>query len=221
MPRTARILKAGYPYHIVHRGNNKQGIFFDDGDRRKYLYLLKKYTGECGCSVFAYCLMSNHVHMLVVPDSEVSLPKTMQKLSLTYAQFINDKYARSGRLWESRYYSALIDKENYLLTVVRYIEQNPVRAKIVGKAVDYEWSSAQAIICGRKSFLASICDKYGIDRREYLKLIDEDLEESSVYAIGAFTKSGRSIASDEFYQKLKMVIDLGLRLGARGRPRKE
>ena len=115
MPRTARIVGVGYPHHIIQRGNNKQAIFFNDKDRKIYLYLLEKYSNECGCDIFAYCLMDNHVHLLAVPDTELALAKAMQKISLTYTQFINRKYNRTGRLWECRYYSSLVDEDAYLI----------------------------------------------------------------------------------------------------------
>ena len=150
MPRIARLVGAGYPHHIIQRGNNRQPIFFDDKDKLRYLHLLEKYSSECGCDIFAYCLMNNHVHILSVPDDNSALAKTMQKLSLTYTQFVNQKYNRTGRLWECRYYSALVDEERYLISVVRYIEQNPVRAKIVSQATEYPWSSAQLNIMAKE-----------------------------------------------------------------------
>ncbi|GAI54022.1 unnamed protein product, partial [marine sediment metagenome] len=131
MPRIARIVGIGYPHHIIQRGNNRQNIFFDQEDRLLYLKWLEKYSLECGCTIHAYCLMINHVHLLVVPQYNYSLAKTIQKLSLTFTQHINKKYKRTGRLWECRFYSALVDKEPYLWSVGRYIERNPVRAKIV------------------------------------------------------------------------------------------
>jgi len=98
MPRIARIVGIGYPHHIIQRGNNRQDIFFDQEDRRLYLKWLEKYSLECDCTVHAYCLMKNHVHLLAVPQNSYSLAKTMQKLSLRFTQHINKKYKRTGDL---------------------------------------------------------------------------------------------------------------------------
>jgi len=114
MPRVARIVSVGYPHHIIQRGNNREIVFFDNEDRCFYLELLKKHSPECGCKIHAYCLMSNHVHMLLVPLYSHSLAKALQKLSLRYTQHINKKYRRTGRLRECRFHSAIVDKDAYL-----------------------------------------------------------------------------------------------------------
>src|SRR3989338_11686878 len=111
MPRLARIVGVYYPHHIIQRGNNRQTVFFKDEDRSFYIEQLKKYSSECGCKIKAYCLMSSHIHILAIPAKEDSLAKTMQKLSLRYTQYINKKYKRTGRLWECRFHSAVVDEE--------------------------------------------------------------------------------------------------------------
>ena len=112
MPRIARIVASGYPHHIIQRGNNRGRVFFDEKDRQLYLKLLKKYTDESGCIVNAYCLMDNHIHLLLVPLHDDSLSKTMQKLGLRYTQYVNSKYKRTGRLWECRFHSCVVDKND-------------------------------------------------------------------------------------------------------------
>jgi putative transposase len=131
-------------------------------DRGKYIEFLKKYSGKWECPVIAYCLMGNHVHLLVRPKREESLHKMMQGLTLSYTQYVNRKYERTGRLWESRYHSCIIDTEYYLWAVARYIEQNPRRAKIVKKEEQYPYSSARAHIQGKKDERLR-----GIYQREY------------------------------------------------------
>ena len=133
MPRIARAVATGFPHHIIQRGNNKEKVFFDKKDRKQYLELLKKYSEKWNARIFAYCLMTNHVHLMIKPTKNESLYKMMQGVALCYTQFINRKYNRTGRLWESRYHSCVIDKDTYLWAVARYIETNPVRARIVGK----------------------------------------------------------------------------------------
>ncbi|MDO9289901.1 MAG: transposase, partial [Thermodesulfovibrionales bacterium] len=136
MARIARAVAAGFPHHVVQRGNNRENVFIDDEDRKKYIKLLKKYSGERDARILAYCLMSNHVHLLIKPKENDSLYKMMQGVTLCYTQFTNRKYSRTGRLWESRYHSCIVDKESYLWAVARYIETNPVRARMVKKAED-------------------------------------------------------------------------------------
>ena len=121
MPRIARIVAEGYPHHIIQRGNNRQAVFFDNEDRLFYLGLLRKYSRECASKVHAYCLMDNHVHILFTPRYHNSLAKTMQKLSLRFTQHVNKKHKRTGRLWECRFHSSLVDKEDYLSAMERSV----------------------------------------------------------------------------------------------------
>ena len=146
MPRIARAVAEGFPHHVVQRGNNREKVFFDKEDREKYLTFLKKYSDKWDSPLLAYCLMSNHIHLLARPKKEESLYKMMQGATLCYTQYINRKYQRTGRLWESRYHSCIVDKEKYLWAVARYIEQNPLRAKMAKRIEDYPYSSAGAHI---------------------------------------------------------------------------
>ena len=139
MPRIARVSAAGYPHHITQRGNNKDEAFFDDEDRRVYLDVLKRYKDKHKMKILAYCLMGNHVHVLAVPEKETTLARGIGGTNLLYTQYINRKYNRSGRLWQNRFFSSVVEEEPYLWAVIRYIEQNPVRAKLVKRAEDYEW----------------------------------------------------------------------------------
>lgn len=134
---------ADYPYHIVQRGNNRQVVFNDNQDREFYLARVFRYLEESNCGIYAYCLMDNHVHMLVNPKGGTALAKFMLKTSLTYTQYFNRKYKRSGRLWECRFFSSLVSDEKYLHAVRHYIEQNPVRAGVVTEANLYPWSSCR------------------------------------------------------------------------------
>jgi len=131
MPRIAGVCAAGYPHHITQRGNNKEKVFFDDEDRRLYLDILQRYKNKYGIKILAYCLMGNHVHLLVVPGQERALARAMGGTNLVYTQYVNRKYNRSGRLWQSRFFSSVVEEEPYLWAVMRYMEQNPVRAKLV------------------------------------------------------------------------------------------
>jgi putative transposase len=122
MPRIARAIATGFPHHIVQRGNNKEKVFFEKEDKERYLSLLSKYANKWNSTILAYCLMDNHVHLLAKPKSGESLYKMMQGVTFCYTQYVNKKYKKTGRLWESRYYSCIVDKERYLWSVARYIE---------------------------------------------------------------------------------------------------
>jgi putative transposase len=119
----------------------------------------------------AYCLMSNHIHLLTKPLSEESLFKMMQGLTLCYTQYINRMYGRTGRLWESRYHSCIVDHDKYLWAVARYIEQNPVRAKMVERAEDYSYSSARAHVNGSEDAVLGEDLFHNDRRRDYILLL--------------------------------------------------
>lgn len=220
MPRIARIVGIGYPHHLIQRGNNRQNIFFDQEDRRLYLKWLEKYSLECGCTIHAYCLMSNHVHLLVVPQYNYSLAKTMQKLSLTFTQHINKKYKRTGRLWECRFYSTLVDKESYLWSIGRYIERNPVRAKIVSKPEEYHWSSAKANLTSEEiSFIKPIWQD-DTEREEYVTFLNNPDKEEEIEIIKKSTISGKPIGSEEFLNQMVETLGITINRRPKGRPRK-
>lgn len=220
MPRIARIVGIGNPHHIIQRGNNRQTIFFADGDRYRYLELLKESSIKYSCKIHAYCLMENHVHILSVPQYNYSFAKMMQQLSLRFTQYINKKYKRTGRLWECRFYSALVDEENYLWSVCRYIERNPARAKIVNIPCEYKWSSAKDNTMEEKSSLIEpICKSY-IDMEEYIKFLNTPDKEDEIEMIKRSTFSGKPIGTREFITNIAKSLGIAINMRPKGRPRK-
>lgn len=140
MARPPRIQFPDALYHVIVRGNQQQALFSGDADRMAYLELLNRYKKKCGFILYAYVLMNNHVHLLVeTPEEPIS--KIMQMLNFTYAQYFNRKYGKVGHLFQGRYKSFLCDRDQYLLSLVRYIHLNPVRAKIAKEPHVYRWSS--------------------------------------------------------------------------------
>src|SRR5271157_5395495 len=154
MPRIARTVFAGVPHHVIQRGNRKEDVFFTSADRQRYLDLLKGYSQAHGLEILAYCLMTNHVHLVVVPPSETALADVLRPLHTRYAQHVNWTHELSGRLWQGRYFSCPLD-ESHCLTAVRYVECNPVRAGVVAKAEWYPWSSAASHVAPRSDALLS------------------------------------------------------------------
>lgn len=141
MARLPRLSLADVPQHVIQRGNNRQATFFADEDYTAYLDKLSDYGETYGVAIHAFVLMTNHVHLLMTPSTPTGVSQLMQSLGRTYVRYINHSYRRSGTLWEGRYKSTLVDEERYLLTLSRYIELNPVRARMVRHPRDYLWSS--------------------------------------------------------------------------------
>lgn len=154
MARLGRYFLPGQPLHVIQRGNNRAPIFFHDEDYTRYRDWLARAAAEQGCAVHAYVLMTNHVHLLVTPESADSLPRLMQSLGRRYVRSVNAAYRRTGTLWEGRYRAAPIDSEAYFLACCRYIELNPVRARMVAHPRDYRWSSYAAHARGARDALA-------------------------------------------------------------------
>lgn len=219
MPRIARVCAEGYPHHITQRGNNKETVFIDNEDRRNYLKILQRYKNKYGLQISAYCLMNNHVHLLVVPEDKTSLARGIGGTNLLYTQYINRKYKRSGRLWQNRFFSAIVEEEPYQWAVMRYIERNPVRAKIVKKAEEYPWSSAKTHVTGVKDELLS--KESWLDEKEmktYRKFLKEDNIEIES-SIRQATSTGRPLGREVFIEKLEKMLGRDIFPKKGGRPR--
>lgn len=143
MPRIARIVIPGLAHHVTQRGNNRQDVFLTDADRVAYLQILKHQATKCRLEVLGYCLMTNHIHLVVVPQGDTALAQAVGRTHFTYAQRFNTDHGRSGHLWQGRFYSCAME-HGHELSALRYVEQNPVRAGLAGEAWRYPWSSAAA-----------------------------------------------------------------------------
>lgn len=150
MPRQARLILDNVCYHVITRGNEKQTVFRDENDYKAYLKLVSKYKERYKFKIYGWCLMPNHVHMVVESGS---LSKAMHGINLSYAQYFRYKYKSVGHFWQDRFKSYVIQKDEYLINCISYIEYNPVRAKIVLRPEDYAWSSYRARILGEKDKL--------------------------------------------------------------------
>lgn len=148
MPRIARAVATDYPHHITQRGNNRAQVFFDDEDRTFYLSTLQKYARQYKVDIWAYCLMTNHVHFVAVPREDFSLARGIGLTNLVYTQYLNRKFGNTGRVWQNRFFSCPVETDTYLWAVIRYVVNNPVKAGMTERAVEYRWSSAMAHISG-------------------------------------------------------------------------
>ncbi|HLF85976.1 MAG TPA: transposase [Nitrospiria bacterium] len=205
MPRIARVCAINYPHHITQRRNNKEPVFFKEEDRGFYLKTLSKYSHKYYLEIWAYCLMSNHAHILAVPKKDESLARGIGGTNLVYTQYINRKYKRSGRLWQNRFYSTIIEKEPYLWAVARYIERNPVRAKLEKRAEGYIWSSARSHVLGKRDDILSgswLGEKEISVYSDFFRKEDNGTET----LIRKATSTGRPLGTERFIKGLEKIL---------------
>ena len=222
MPRIARVVIAGCAHHVTQRGNRQQDVFFCDADRRRYLDLLAEYSAKHGLAVQAYCLMRNHVHLIVVPREESSMGAALKPVHMRHTQQVNWTQGVTGRLWQGRFYSCPLD-EQHLWTAVRYVERNPVRAGLVRRAEDWEWSSAAGHCGMRTDALAG--DPCGLHRdvppTKWAAWLAEpwgEVDNGRVEALRANTLTGRPVGGETFVRHLEHLVGRRLQALPRGRP---
>lgn len=215
MSRIARIVVPGFPHHVTQRGNRRMQVFDDDDDRRRYLTLLDLYRQKHGLEIWAYCLMSNHVHWIVVPRDEHSLARTFRGAHTAFSLSINRKRRETGHLWQNRFFSCPLDGM-HAWAAVRYVERNPVRARIVRRAENYAWSSAAAH-CGTRTegLLSKEFPPAGVvpDWSEWLR--SEDPAQTEM--IRGKTHTGRPCGAAAFVGHLEALLKRPLKLLKRGR----
>ncbi len=213
MARLPRIIVPGQALHIIQRGNNRQACFFADDDYHFYLDSLTEAATRFGGHVHAYVLMTNHVHLLLTPESPETPSTLLQSVGRRYVRYVNQAYRRSGTLWEGRYKSALIDSDRYLLTCSRYIELNPIRAGMVASPGDYRWSSFHCNGGGMTDPLISPHPVYtalgnspATRATAYRALFDRHLDAQDIQAIRDTTETGVVLGNDRFKEEVKAVL---------------
>lgn len=218
---------AGVPVHLIQRGNNRQACFYADEDHQLYLDWLKEYALDTGCSLHAYVLMTNHVHLLLTPSESTSPGVLMKCLGQRYVQYINRTYSRSGTLWEGRYRSCIVQQEDYLLLCQRYIELNPVRAGLVDHPGEYRWSSYRANAQGENNELLSrhiVYENLGITIKgkleAYRDLFRNELDHGVIDEIRHATNGNYALGSQRFKEDICQVLGRRVTPGESGRPRK-
>lgn len=222
MPRLSRTVFSGVPHHITQRGNRREDIFFTDEDREAYLSWLKEYCEKFGVEILAYCLMTNHIHLVAVPSTDDGLQRVLKPLHMRYAQRINRARGWKGHLWQGRFFSSPLD-EAYLWAAVRYVERNPVRAGMERRAEDYRWSSAAAH-CGKR--LDSLLNPESGLSRKFSEIEDwpawlaEGDEAEELLMLRRNIEKGLPCGSDGFVQKLGRKVGRLLEYRPQGRPKK-
>ena len=227
MPRQPRLDVPGVAQHVVQRGNDRQPCFFNDIDRVRYLDTLRELCLKSGCRVHAYVLMTNHVHLLLTPHAAGQIAWVLQALGRRYVRYINDRYARTGTLWEGRYKACLVDGEAYLLRCHRYIELNPVRAAMVSAPGDYRWSSfacnahgaADPLVQPHAAYLA--LDVSAESRRmRYRQLFDEALDGDEIERIRRYLQGQYALGSERFQSSIEAMLRRRASPAPIGRPRR-
>ena len=224
MPRTARVVLPGYPHHVIQRGHNRQVVFAKTSDYLHYLAALAELKEVFGVKVNAWCLMTNHVHLLLEPSDATGLGMLMKRLSARQTRYHNRLKRRSGTLWEGRYKSSLVQNDAYLLTCCRYIELNPVRAHVVAAAHDYPWSSCRARLGYTNSLLLDLDPAYQAlanddwrRRERYKEFLQDAIPEGEWALIRTAVQRGQLTGSDAFCERVAAL--LSRRIGNRGRGR--
>lgn len=205
MARLPRYVVPEQPQHVIQRGNNRCAIFGSPADYKFFYDCLTNACGRHQCRVHAYVFMTNHVHLLMTPQAKHGIARTMQSLGRRYVRYFNDRYARTGTLWEGRYRATLIDSQSYLLKCHRYIELNPVRAGQTNHPSDYPWSSYQANALGRRDTLVTPHAEYvalGRDHNErrlaYRALFLDVIDKTALDHIRESTNKGWALGDDRF-----------------------
>lgn len=219
MPRFARIVIPNVPHHITQRGNYQQKVFDNDNDYKQYCQWINEYAQENSVDILAYCLMSNHVHFVVIPKEEKSLAKFFNNTHMRYSQYLNRNRGLKGHLWQGRFYSCVLDNV-HLYRTVRYVENNPVRAKIVTKAWDYEYSSAKDHVGIRKRPLLKTTQYNWVkDKEQWKEYLGED-DSEIIKDIRIKTKRGLVVGTEKFIKELENILKRSLKCLNQGRPKK-
>ena len=219
MARLARVVLPGYPHHITQRGNRRQDVFFEDSDYEHYLELLKQWSVQEEIEVWAYCLMTNHVHLIVQPNTQSNLGKAIGEVHRRYTTEINRREGWKGYLWQGRFASYPLD-ESWLLRAAAYVELNPVKAGIVSKAWDYRWSSVHAHLAGHDRNGLVKADRLLTligDWKSYLQSAQGDTSE----VIEKHERTGRPLGSDDFVERAGRILHRELKKQKPGPKRKD
>ena len=216
MARIARAVIPGLPHHVTQRGSRRQPTFFSDDDYALYLDVMATACRRWDVEVWAYCLMPNHAHLVMIPSTEDGLRRAVGEAHRRYSTQINDRQGWRGYLWQYRFASYVMD-ERHLLAAVRYVERNPVRAGMVERASEWPWSSARAHLARRDDRLVKVAPM--LDRvQDWSAYLREEAAETE--ALRRHARSGRPLGDDAFVDDVERIAGRPLRTLPRGRPRK-
>lgn len=220
MSRLARIVVPGCPHHVTQRGNRREPIFFEPGDQEIYRDLLAEHCQKASVAVWAYCLMPNHVHLIVTPSDKTSLARALGDAHRRYTTFINARAGWHGHLFQRRFASVAMD-DAHLIAAVRYVSLNPVRARLVAHAQDWPWSSVRAHLAGQDDALATVAPVLS-RALDFAALIAPDAKDEQVFLrLRAAEGTGRPLGNAEFIAGLERILGRPIAKRAPGRKRKD
>jgi len=219
MARLARVVVPGLPHHVTQRGNRRERVFFVEGDYAFYRKLLAEEAARCGVEVWAYCLMPNHVHLILTPSDCAGLARAVGETHRRYTNFVNTRIGWIGHLFQSRFASVVMD-ETHLIAAARYVTLNPVRARLVRRAEDWPWSSARAHLARRNDMLVSVAPL--LERvPQFASLLETSAADAAAFApIRAAETTGRPLGGAAFVSDLERRLDRPLARRKPGPPRK-
>jgi putative transposase len=227
MPRRPRLHLPGFPLHIIQRGNNRSACFFSNDDCAAYLDWLRRAAEKLDCTIHAYVLMTNHVHLLVTPSRPGAVSTLMQSLGRRYVQYVNHTYRRSGTLWEGRFLASAVHAEAYLLKCMRYIELNPVRAGMVEQPGDYRWSSFRCNGLGKPDRMVrehgiytALGENPAARQEAYRALFRVQLDDEVLAEIREASQAGTLLSGERLRKEIEIAQQRRLTRSPRGRPRK-
>ncbi len=201
MARLARVVIPGIPHHVTQRGNRREAVFFEPADYRAYLEMIGEAAKSANTQIMAYCLMPNHVHLILVPADEDGLRATLADAHRRYTRRVNARNKWTGHLWQGRFGSVAMD-ENHLACAVRYVSLNPVRAGLVRKARDWEWSSVRAHLAGTGDGIVDV--RPVLDRfPDFAALLEAGEDEEAVKRLRQSETTGRPLGSEKWLESME------------------
>lgn len=226
MPRPLRPVDDGLIYHVINRGNNRQNVFRKVGDFQAFLAALGDLKARKPFELYGYCLMSNHFHLLLRPKG-ATISRIMQSLLVSHTQRYHKHYQSGGHVWQGRFKSPVIQNDEHLLTVLRYIEANPLRATLVERADEYRWSSYHVHGCGERDELIDrlityeqLASSVAGRARKWVEKVHRPIDEQILARLRRSTASGLPFGDEAWVKRISKQLDLDLTIRPRGRPRK-
>ena len=217
MARMARLVVPGHPHHVTQRGVRRMDVFLEAGDYARYLDLLREWCDRAGTKVWAYCLMPNHVHLILVPSDEDGLRAALGEVHRRYARHVNRRQDWRGHMWQERFHSFAMDKP-HLLACARYVELNPVRARLVKRPEDWAWSSARAHLGGANDGVVRVRPLLAAVQ-DWKTFLAGGLDEVMLATLRSHARTGHPLGSDGYYKRLERKLGRSVKPARRGRPK--
>ena len=219
MPRDARVVCAGVPHHVTQRGNYRQDIFDEEEDREKYMEFFMKYREKFNVKLYAWCLMSNHVHFVVEPSTEKGLADLFKFTHMRYSMYFNRKKRASGHLFQGRFYSSPLDAD-HMYEALRYVELNPLRAGIISRVDAYKWSSMKMRLTGKGKYALSSVHEY-VEIDDWKAYLKEKCDEEILKTLRERTRTNRPSGDVKFIKKIEKLSGQTFNFSKKGRPKKK